>query len=324
MASQEPNILNETALLGQETVVVDLSRLGIIRFYGEDTQNFLQGQLTNDVRQLKSDTAQLSAYCTPKGRMLANFLLWLNEDAVHALLPAEMAEPIRKRLAMYILRSKVKAEDMSTALSAFAVYGPQAAESINAILGACPAQEYRVQHSERASVIRLPQEFFLVVCKSDVGAALRAEFTARHKPVGSHALDWWLIQSGVPLITPATQEQFVPQMANYEVLGGVNFKKGCYPGQEIVARTQYLGKLKRRMYRISLPANTQAAVGDELYGVDMGDQAIGMLVNLHPAADDRTEALAVLQISSVEAGPIRHKSPEGAVADILALPYNVA
>lgn len=324
MASQEHDILNETALLGNETVVVDLSRLGIIRFQGEDTQTFLQGQLTNDIRQLKNDTAQLSAYCTPKGRMLANFLLWQTDDGVHALLPTELAEPIRKRLSMFIMRSKVKAEDMSTSLTPFAIYGPQAADSIQSILGACPAQEYQSVHAEQASVIRLPQDFFLIVCASAAAEALRSQFTARHPAVGGHALDWWLIQSGVPLITPSTQEQFVPQMANYEVLGGVNFKKGCYPGQEIVARTQYLGKLKRRMYRISLPAESQATIGDELYGVDMGDQAIGMLVNLHPSLNGKTEALAVLQISSVEAGPIHHKATDGAVADILPLPYNVA
>ncbi len=324
MASQEHDILNETALLGHETVVVDLSKLGIIRFQGEDTQTFLQGQLTNDIRQLKTDLAQLSAYCTPKGRMLANFLLWQTEDGVHALLPAELAEPIRKRLAMFIMRSKVKAEDMSALLTPFAVYGPQAADSIHAVLGACPAQDYQSIHTDQASVIRLPQDFFLIVCQSAAAEVVRGHFTARHKPVGGHALDWWLVQSGVPLITPSTQEQFVPQMANYEVLGGVNFKKGCYPGQEIVARTQYLGKLKRRMYRISLPADSNAAIGDELYGVDMGDQAIGMLVNLHAGLDGKTEALAVLQISSVEAGPIHHKATDGAIADILPLPYNVA
>lgn len=316
-------ITAETALLGQETVLVDLSSMGLMRFHGEDTQTFLQGQLTNDIRQLKNDRAQLSAYCTPKGRMQASFILWQTEAGVHAMLPAELTEPIRKRLSMFILRSKVKAEDPSGSIKLFALLGDQAATSLQTIMGGCPDNDFGVLTLATGTIIRLPRNMYLIAAAAESADALRIKLGEKHPAVGSHAFDWWLIQAGIPMITPPTQEQFVPQMTNYEVIGGVNFKKGCYPGQEIVARTQYLGKLKRRMYHVSLPSDSQAGVGDELYGTDMGDQAIGMLVQVHPAADGRLEALAVIQISSVEAGPVRHKTTDGAELTPLGLPYNV-
>jgi folate-binding protein YgfZ len=127
--------------------------------------------------------------------------------------------------------------------------------------------------------------------------------------VGSACWDWLTIQAGIPVILPATQEQFVPQMVNFELLGGVNFKKGCYPGQEIVARMQYLGKLKRRMYRAHLTSPAQA--GDEVYSADMAGQASGMIVNVAPAPDGGFDVLVVLQISSRENETIHWQSLAG-------------
>ena len=125
----------------------------------------------------------------------------------------------------------------------------------------------------------------------------------------------------LPLITVPTQEEFVAQMLNYELIGGVDFHKGCYPGQEIVARTQYLGKLKKRTYRLALPAGVSAAPGTDVYAPDFGEQSAGKLVNVAPTADGGVEALAVIQSSSAEAGEIRVGAPDGPRANLLELPY---
>lgn len=132
-----------------------------------------------------------------------------------------------------------------------------------------------------------------------------------------------MIRAGIPTILPPTQEQFVAQMLNYELIGGVNFKKGCYPGQEIVARTQYLGKLKRRMYLARLESAAEPQAGDELYSADMPEQATGMVVNAAPAPMGGFDVLAVIQTSSAEQHAIHWKSSDGPVLRLEVLPYAV-
>jgi tRNA-modifying protein YgfZ len=130
------------------------------------------------------------------------------------------------------------------------------------------------------------------------------------------------IRAGIAWITPATQEQFVAQMTNYELIGGVDFKKGCYPGQEIVARTQYLGKLKRRMYRIHV--DSALAAGDELFSADFDGQASGMIVNAAPAPNGGFEALAVIQIESAASQTMHVRTIDGPILKILDLPYAIS
>jgi folate-binding protein YgfZ len=140
-------------------------------------------------------------------------------------------------------------------------------------------------------------------------------------PAGTAAWQWLDVQCGIPLVTEATQDAFVAQMLNYELIGGVNFQKGCYPGQEIVARTQYLGKLKKRMYHVQGPANAEAKVGDDLYAPAFDDQAIGKLVTVTPAPNGGIEALAVMQIQAADEGQIFLGAPNGVKLRIAALPY---
>ena len=145
-------------------------------------------------------------------------------------------------------------------------------------------------------------------------------------PVGVSCWDWLEIKAGIPVITPATQEQFVPQMANLEAIGGVSFQKGCYPGQEIVARSQYLGKIKRRMYLANIRpgvSGNPVEAGDELFGADMGEQSVGMVVNASPSPDGGFDVLAVIQTSSVEAATVHWKSLAGPSLQIMPLPYSL-
>src|SRR5690606_23122972 len=163
--------------------------------------------------------------------------------------------------------------------------------------------------------------YLLAVPVSAAPAAYDALLAAGAVRAGTAAWQLGMIRAGLPLITAPTPEEFVAQMLNYELIGGVDFHKGCYPGQEIVARTQYLGKPKKRTYRLALPAGSTAAPGTDVYAPDFGDQSAGKLVNVAPTADGGAEALAVIQSSSAEAGEIRVGAPDGPRASLLDLPY---
>lgn len=308
----------------KQTIVADLSDLSLIQFAGDDAQTYLQGQLSNDLRLLDGSTSQFSSYCTPKGRMLANFLLW--QDAPNSYLvqlPASLREAIQKRLTMFVMRAKVKVSDVSDVWIRLGVGGPGAAGVIQQVLGVAPAEVHGLAQCASGQVLRLPNDLFEILIAPDQAAALWDQFSTQAKPVGAACWDGLMIRAGVPTILPATQEAFVPQMVNYELINGVNFKKGCYPGQEIVARTQYLGKLKRRMYLGNLKSDSAPQPGDDLFSADVPDQATGTIVNAAPSPDTGYDVLAVIQISSVASQPIHWQSIDGPVLTLGVLPYAI-
>jgi folate-binding protein YgfZ len=304
------------------TVLTDLSHLGLIGFSGEDTQTFLQGQLTSDVRQVNADRAQYSSHCTPKGRMLANFLLWQNAGGDYLMqLPAELQGGTQKRLGMFVLRSKVKVRDAADEVVRIGLAGSGAEALLQEHFHALPDDLMGMANTDTMSLLRLSAERFQINVQPEHAAALWDTLKQGSTPVGAGVWQWLEIRAGIPTITAATQEHFVPQMVNYERIGGVNFKKGCYPGQEIVARTQYLGKLKRHMYLAHVATPGVPAAGDELYSADMEGQASGMIVNAERSPDGGFDVLAVIQISSAEASPVHWKTSDGPVLELLPLPY---
>ena len=310
----------ELEALKTETVLIDLSNFGLIQFAGEDTQTFLQGQLTNDVRAVTMLNSQYSGYCSPKGRMLASFLLWQNEHGYVMQLPLALRESVQKRLTMYVMRSKVKVSDISDEFVRLGVAGNNAMNLIKQHYGDIPQTAHGVMTFGTDTVINLSDNRFEIITTTENAAKVWGIFRESCTQVGSHAWEWLEIQAGVPRITADTQEQFIPQMVNFEAIGGVSFKKGCYPGQEIVARTQYLGKLKRRMYRAHIDAGLPVA-GNELFSQEMDGQATGMIVNAHPSPDGGYDLLAVIQISSAENETMHLQSLDGPALTLLALPY---
>jgi len=307
-----------------QPIVADLSDLSLIQFAGEDAQTYLQGQLSNDLRQLDGSNSQLTSYCTPKGRILANFLLWQNAPQSYlAQLPASLRESIQKRLSMFVMRSKVKVSDASDAWVRLGVGGPGAQAVLESVLGAVPSAAHGLLAHASGSILRLPGDLFELLIAPDQAATIWNKLTQQAKPVGTAVWDGLMIRAGIPTILPGTQEAFVPQMINYELIGGVNFKKGCYPGQEIVARTQYLGKLKRRMYVGKLKLETAPQPGDELFSADMPDQASGMIVNAAPAPSGGYDVLAVLQIASADGNAMHWKSLDGPTLTLGVLPYAI-
>lgn len=305
-------------------IVADLSYLNLIQFAGEDAQTFLQGQLSNDVRLLDGANTQLTSYNSPKGRMLANGLLWLNETNSYVLqLPGSLREVIQKRLTMFVMRSKVKVSDISDTWVSIGIGGCGAEAVVAKVAGTAPSAVHDLMQSSFGSVMRLAGDNFELLIMPDQAPAIWEQLVQLAKPVGASCWDDLMIRAGIPTILPATQEQFVAQMLNYELIGGVNFKKGCYPGQEIVARTQYLGKPKRRMYLAHIASADMPQPGDELYSDDLPEQATGMIVNVAPGTQDGFDVLAVIQISSATGYRLHWKSQQGPLLNLQELPYSV-
>jgi hypothetical protein len=313
----------ELAAAESQTVLADLSHYGLIGLVGDDAQTFLHGQITNDLRELNQKSAVFAGYLSAKGRMLANFLVMKRGDDVLVLLPAALREPIQKRLSMFILRSKVKVRDAGSEWVRLGVNGPNASAELTAALGYdLPDGLMSMAHGEQTFALRLGDQRFDVFVQADASVALWQKLAASCTQVGTPAWDWLMVQAGVPMVLPQTQDHFVPQMANMELLGGVSFTKGCYPGQEIVARSQYLGKVKRRLFLAHVDA--QASAGDELYSADFPDQTAGQIANAAPAPGGGCDVLAVVHVSSVEADDVRLQSRDGAKLAFRPLPYPVS
>lgn len=312
----------ELAAAASQTVLADLSHYGLIGFAGEEAQTFLHAQITNDLRGLRESAAVFAGYLSPKGRMLANFLVMKRGEDVLVMLPAAQREAIQKRLSMFILRSKVKARDASDEWVRLGLAGPDAAKLAGDALGTTlPDGIMGMAHTESAFVLRLGDDRFDLFVAPEAAQDMWHKLAAGAKPVGTPAWDWLLINAGIPAVLPATQDHFVPQMANMEILGGVSFSKGCYPGQEIVARSQYLGKVKRRLFLAHLDVPAQP--GDELFAPEPADQSCGLVANVAPAPGGGWDALVVALVPSVEAGEVHLKARDGTPLKFRPLPYPV-
>ncbi len=301
--------------------ICDLSDLGLIHFSGDDAQSFLQSQLTCDVADLAAHRSVYSSYCTPKGRMLAAFLLWRAGPDFFMQLPASLREAIQKQLSKYILRAKVKASDTSAAYACFGISGDGARDLLNEVFGDAPAAVHEVRRAPDATLLKLPVERYEVVVAATRADEVREGLQRHAAPASAQDWNWLDIRAGIPVITPATQGEFVPQMVNLDLIGGLSFTKGCFPGQEIVARMHYRGQLKQRMYLAHIPSEISPQPGDKLYAADFGEQSCGMIVNAAPAPEGGYDALAVIQMSSAEAGEVHWKGLDGPALRFLPLPY---
>ena len=312
----------ELATARNGTVVAPLADLGLIRASGEDTAAFLHNLLTNDVQGIATAGARFAGFCTPKGRLLALFLIWREGDDFLLMLPRDILPPMLKKLSMYVLRSKVKLSDAT---------GERALIGFSSSTGAVPAPgvdaslpRFGVTTVSGGQTIRLDDSRWLLAIEAGAAAAQWQALTATAKPVGLAAWQWLEIAAGQPRVVAATQEAFVPQMLNMELpaVAGVSFSKGCYPGQEIVARTQYLGKVKRRTYRAKLAS--MPAAGTHVYAPETGEQHCGAIVSAAPSPPGGFECLVCVQIGAVEAGEVHVGAPDGERLEFLPLPYEIS
>ena len=271
----------------------------LLQARGPDVDTFLQGQLSNDIARLSAGKAQLSSYNSPKGRMLAVLTLMRRQDGIDLELPRSIAEPIAKRLRMFVLRSKVTLT-LAADEASLGLIGADAAAALETAGLPSPATalEYAV-----AGELRVLRRFGGVPRYSVHGPAAAIEALASRlgdaQTVGFDAWTRTQILAGEPVVGAQTQDRFVAQMANLDRLGGISFDKGCYTGQEIVARLHYLGQLKRRMFLCNgTGAAPEAGASIHLTGQD---QAVGEVVQSAPGADGGFVASVVLQLSQAEA-----------------------
>jgi folate-binding protein YgfZ len=278
---------------------VRLADWGVIRAAGADAATFLQSQLTQDVRGLDAERAALAGWCSAKGRLLASFIVWRPEpDCFLLACSADLLPATLKRLSMFVLRAKCKLSDASAELPLWGVAGdmsPPAWRCGGARIGLPAAQGVaRALHAGGA-----PQSL---------------------PPLDAQAWAWLEVTSGVPRITAATFEQFVPQMVNLELVGGVDFQKGCYPGQEVVARSQYRGTLKRRAFVFDVAA--AATPGQELFHTADAQQPAGMIVNA-ASWQGRHRVLAEVKLSALAEGSLHLGDAAGPALTRVEMPYAV-
>lgn len=319
-------VADELAAARDGAVVAPLTDLGVIRATGADAAGFLHNLMTNDINGIGPGGARFAGFCTAKGRLLALLLIWRDGDDFLLMLPRDILPAMLKKLSMYVLRSKVKLSD-ATGERALMGYSVSAAASPAPTLSLGDAvaglPRFGVAAVEGGQAIRLDDTRWLLALDPTAAASRWQALTTAARPVGLAAWQWLEIAAGQPRVVATTREAFVPQMLNMELpaVAGVSFSKGCYPGQEIVARTQYLGKVKRRTFRARLA--TAAAPGTSVYAPETGDQHCGAIVSVAPSPAGGFECLVCVQIGAVEASEVHVGTPDGERLEFLPLPYEM-
>lgn len=308
MIIQDMNLpeLASTVTAAKLNGATNLTDLGIIRVAGDDAAKFLQGQLTQDVVLMKPGESRLAALCNPKGRMLASFwALKRAEDEILLICRKDLLARTLKRLSMFVLRAKAKLSDASDEFSLHGLVGESALRSV-----------------------ALPQGAFLCPLVTADGTARALRVAPIDAPPPSvpelkpELWNWAEVRSGVAMVSLPVIEAFVPQMLNYETLGGVNFKKGCYPGQEVVARSQFRGAIKRRAFVAQV--NGAAEAGQEIFSAADPEQPCGIVALAAPAPDGGTAVIASLQLSALEGvETLTVGAPDGPTLKDWNIPYEL-
>jgi folate-binding protein YgfZ len=302
-------------------IICDLSQFGLLRVSGEDAQTFLQNLLSNDIRDTDSGRVQLSSFNNAKGRMLASMLIWKQGEDYLLQMPRGLCEAMRKKLSMYVLRSKVKVSDVSDEMICIGLCGDKALSALQGLYADLPVESMTVLHAADATLIRRDKRRVQII--TDVVRATDIWQSLSVTAAGSPCWDWLDIRTGVPFILPQTQEAFVPQMVNFELIGGINFKKGCYPGQEVVARMHYLGKAKRRMYLARVMIDAAPQPGDKVFSAADPAQHCGEVVNAAQAAHGGYEMLVVVQTEAADSFPVHLGALTGPRLEFEVLPYEL-
>ena len=313
------HILSQCALMNIAAIPTTfapslLPDLALIRLQGADAAAFIHNQLSHDFLLLKPEEARLAVWCTPKGRALVSFYGFKPQaDTVYLLLAADSVEFIVKRLKMFVLRSKCTVEDVS---AQWRISG-----HIEKIESGAKALAMHTRAGAEGYVVALPS---VEIDSQAFSREIRVEAASEASKieVNTDSLLWWnwlQVQSGVALVGAALREAFVPQMINYESLGGINFKKGCYPGQEVVARSQFRGAIKRRAFVAHVAGVAEA--GQEVFDASAPDQPVGLIAQTAPAPGGGTAVIVSLQLSAEHAADLRVGAADGPRLAGLQLPF---
>ncbi|MBS0316610.1 MAG: folate-binding protein YgfZ [Proteobacteria bacterium] len=292
--------------------VAPLPRLGVIGVQGDDASKFLHGLLSQDFLQLGGTEARLAALCSPKGRMQASFIaLRRGTSEILLVCSRDLLPATLKRLTMFVLRAKVRLRDASDAFVLFGVAGD--------------AIDSRADSLDKPwAVATFGDKFRVGLYPADgqpraLWIAPAGAAAPPGEPLAAELWDWGEVRSGVVTLSQPVVDAFVPQMLNYESVGGVDFHKGCYPGQEVVARSQFRGTLKRRAYLAH--CDEPLSAGQELFHGSDPSQPCGRVAQAAPAPRGGCDAIVSIQTQAAASGVIRAGSPDGAPLTLLALPY---
>lgn len=313
--------------LAGENFICDADKLGLILVTGDDAQHFLQNQLSHDVALIDEEHHQLSSYSTPKGRMLGIFRVIQISNGYILVTARASVLPLLQRLHHFIVQARVNLADASDHFARFVLQTDVADLSKHPLL---PRETGQTLQNDNLISIQLEtyakQRRYLVMClDAEAAIGLWNEFAAILRPAGFDAWRLADIRAGIPVIYPETAEEFVLQMANLTALGGVSFKKGCYPGQEIVARMQYLGKLKRRMFLARIDTGELPQPGDDLVAAGKSEpDGSGKIVDAAFDSEGVCYCLYIAQIARAEAGELRLLAQPDSKIENLELPYSLA
>jgi len=317
----------EFAAVLEHGAYMPLTQFGAIDVTGDDAASFLHGQLTNDVQHLDAAHARLAGYCSAKGRLLASFLSWRSGDTIRLLVSKDVQAAVQKRLSMFVLRAKAKLADASGELAVVGLAG-DVRGALSGVFDALPDGVHVQVDGTAGSLIRVPDalerlRYLWIGPKAQVEALLPA-LDGTLQRVSPAVWDWLDIRAGEPRITQPVVEQFVPQMVNFDVLGAVNFRKGCYPGQEVVARSQYRGTIKRRTSLAHVDGELETVrPGAELFHSDDPGQPCGMIVNAAAAREGGVDLLVEIKLAALDNGTVHLGSADGPALRFIALPYGL-
>ena len=309
-----------TAAVGGDRLC-DLSYDCFVHVTGDDAEAFLHGQLTHDIWGLDGTRARLCGYCDPRGRLLAVLYVLRIDDGFLLQLPRSIADSVINRLRMFVLRAKVTIERRGT-LASCGIIGAEAPARLAAVVSGLPEDPLGLLRFESLLVLRRPAPLprYQLIAPVDSLTELVSPLTDDVPFVGSRHWAWLDIKAGIPSICPETSGLFVPQMVNLDLIDGVSFNKGCYPGQEIVARMRYLGKLKQRMFLCHAAAGSLPLPGAGLTAAGKESQ-IGRVVDAQQSPDSGVDMLAVLRIEQARSLPLA--LGDGRSVEMLELPYSI-
>jgi len=301
----------------QGAILCDLSHIGMISANGSDAEAFLQGQLSNDLQLISDTQAQLSSYSSPKGRAITTLQLALRQGTYYLSLSSDILEPILKRLRMFVMRSQVSLEDATDSLVHFGYSDPQGEERLGAAIGTIPMKPMDVVQSGNLTIIRqaAPVPRFEILGELDDARKLWTQLGVNAAGVGRGAWDYYDVEAGIPHVTADSTEAWVPQMMNLHLTDSISFSKGCFPGQEVVARLKYLGKNKRQTYRLGINSVELPAVGTVVN--NSNDAEAGKVLNAALNPDGKVEVLAVMKTTEVNG----ELTVNGQAVQLLELPY---
>ncbi|MDB4001994.1 hypothetical protein N9449_04735 [Oceanospirillaceae bacterium] len=307
----------------KQTYFCPLDHFGSLSLSGPDAQKFLQGQITCDVTKVTQSFGQAGAYCTPKGNVIANFNLVTHADTLLMHMPITMVESVQKAMSKYIVFSKAQLQDASSDWSRFAVWGDEAMACITLVFGLAPQEQlsciqdvnYLVWSNDANS------KEFIVYCSPSHKAKIMVQLEQQAKLADMSAWEAKQINNGLVYVTPEISDSYVPQMLNLQATGAIDFKKGCYTGQEIVARMQYLGKLKRHLLIGQASSPIALEVGQQIDATKRKN--VGRITSVASTGGNNYEFTAVINRTEAQEDTLNLHEQDGAIINLVPLPYEI-